>query len=98
MKPMAATVRILSPVGHVQVLEVDAAMRPASLDGLRPGILENRKSNGREVMEAMVEGLRGRASLGDLTVESKPVAGLPSPGIIERLTSQCDFILVGTSD
>ncbi len=95
---MANTVRILSPVGHARIPEMEAAARPASLEGLRPGILENRKANARVLMEAMVEALRGRASLGDLTVERKPVAGPPSRAAVERLTSQCDFVLVGSSD
>ena len=95
---MTEMVRILSPVGHVRVHEVTAATRPGSLEGLRPGILENRKPNARVLLEAMVDGLRGRVGLADLTVTSKPVSGPPSRAVVERLTSQCDFVLVGTSD
>ena len=72
---MASTVRVFDPAGHVRVVEVEAAPRPASLDGLRPGILENRKPNARVLMEAMVAELRGRAPLGALAVGSKPVSG-----------------------
>ena len=95
---MADTVRILSPAGRMRVREVAAAARPASLAGLRPGILENRKANARLLMEAMVEGMRERIDLGDLTVTSKPVAGPPSKSVVETLTRNCDFVLVGSSD
>ncbi len=95
---MAATVRVFDPSGHVRVAEVEAAARPAALDGLRPGILENGKPNARVVMEAMVEGLRGRAALGALAVGSKPVSGPPSRRTFEHLREHADFVLVGSSD
>lgn len=95
---MASTVRVFDPSGHVRVVEVEAAPRPASLDGLRPGILENRKPNARVLMEAMVEELRGRAPLGALAVGSKPVSGPPSRRTFEHLREHADFVLVGSSD
>lgn len=95
---MPDTVRILSPVGHVRVQEVVAATRPRSLAGLRPGILENRKANARLLMEAMVNGLHALEPLGALTVASKPVAGPPSKAVVDTLTANCDFVLVGSSD
>ncbi|MDE2639221.1 MAG: hypothetical protein OXI03_01425 [Chloroflexota bacterium] len=95
---MASTVRVFDPAGHVNVVEVEAAPRPASLDGLRPGILENRKPNARVLMEAMVEALRGRAPLGELAVGSKPVSGPPSRRTFEHLREHADFVLVGSSD
>ena len=95
---MADTIRVFDPTGHVRVTEVEAAPRPASLDGLRPGILENRKANARLLMESMVEALGERANLGALTVGSKPVAGPPSDSVFRTLTENCDFVLVGSSD
>ncbi|MFN0147692.1 MAG: hypothetical protein ACKVT1_14385 [Dehalococcoidia bacterium] len=95
---MSETVRIVSPVAHVHVIEASAAPRPRSLAGLRPGILENRKANARLLMETMVEGLRERVPLGTLTVGSKPVAGPPSAETFGLLRKGADFILVGSSD
>lgn len=95
---MADTIRVYNPAGHVQVREVQPAPRPAALAGLRPGILENRKANARLLMEAMVDGLRERITLGPLTVGSKPVAAPPSAATVESLKKSCDFVLVGSSD
>jgi hypothetical protein len=95
---MAETVRILNPAGHVHVVEASPAPRPATLDGLRPGILENGKANARLLMESVVDGLRARFDLRPLTVGSKPVAGPPSSATVELLKSNCDFVLVGSSD
>jgi hypothetical protein len=95
---MAETVRILSPVGQTFVTEVAAAPRPASLAGLRPGILENRKANARLLMETMVDGLRERVGLAATTIGSKPVAGPPPPSTFDLLVRNSDFIVVGSSD
>lgn len=95
---MSETVEILSPLAHVAVREASAAERPSSLDGLRPGILENRKANARVLMEAMVDGVRRRAKLGELTVGSKPVAGPPSESTVAALREGADFLLIGSCD
>lgn len=95
---MTETVQVLSPLAHVAVREASAAVRPASLAGLRPGILENRKANARTLMEAMVDGLRERVELGELTVGSKPVAGPPSDSTIDALRNGADFLLIGSCD
>ncbi len=95
---MTETAPVLNPVAHAAVHEASAAPRPRALDGLRPGILENRKANARVLMEAMVDGLRGSVELGALTVGSKPVAGPPSDSTIAALREGADFLLIGSCD
>ena len=95
---MSEVITVLSPTAHVAVREASAAARPSSLAGLRPGILENRKANARTLMEAMVEGLRGRVELGELTVGSKPVAGPPAESTVASLREGADFLLIGSCD
>jgi hypothetical protein len=95
---MADTIRILNPAGDVFVVEASPAPRPATLEGLRPGILENGKANARLLMESIVEGMRERFRLGELTVGSKPVAGPPSDSTVNLLKGNCDFMVVGSSD
>lgn len=95
---MPATIEILSPLAHVAVREAAAAPRPATLDGLRPGILENRKANARLLMQTMVERLGERHELGELTIGSKPVAGPPSDSTVDALRNGADFILIGSCD
>ena len=85
---MADTIRILDPAGHTFVREVTLAARPLSLAGLRPGVLENKKANARLLMESMIDGLRGRISLGPTTTGSKPVAAGPSRETVELLQWQ----------
>ena len=61
---MPDTIDVLSPLAHVAVREATPALRPQSLEGLRPGILENRKANARLLMQTMVERLGERQQTG----------------------------------
>ena len=95
---MPDTVHVFDPTGSARVTEVHAAARPASLNGLRPGILENRKANAHLLMETMVDALREYADLGPLCIGSKPVAGPPPQPVFDKLVKEADFILVGSCD
>ena len=92
------TVRVLTPFTNVHVQLKTMAPRPASLEGLRPGILENSKPNAQLLMEAWIEGMRQNVKLGDLTIGHKAVTTPPSRETLDLLERNCDFVLVGTGD
>ncbi len=92
------TVTVYDPRGHARIVAQRAAPRPATLDGLRPGVLENHKANARLLLESMVEGLCERDALGETTTGSKPVAGPASRATMATLVEECDFVVVGSSD
>ena len=92
------TIEVLNPRGRVHQAAIPLAPRPASLDGLRPGILENRKANAKLLLERLVEGLRERHELGPTAMRSKN-ASAPAPGsVIDAFASEADFVLVGSCD
>ena len=93
-----STITVFDPRGHARVVAQQAAPRPDDLDGLRPGVLENRKANARLLLESMVENLRATADIGATTTGSKPVAGPASRSTMAMLTEECDFVVVGSSD
>ena len=95
---MSRTIRVYDPTGHARVERIAPAPLPPSLDGLRPGIVENRKANAGLLMRRMVEGLRERFALGALTAIGKPSAGPSTAGNVRRLAEGADFALVGSSD
>ena len=95
---MTETIRILSPAGRIWAERKASAARPVSLQGLRPGILENSKANALSLMESMISGLSTRVPLGAVAIGHKPVAMSASRSTVEMLRSSCDFALVGTSD
>src|ERR1700722_9301194 len=93
-----ASVRVYAPLANTFTPPKPRPPRPKSLAGLRPGVLENSKHNAQLLMEMIVEGLRGQAELGPLTVGHKGVTLPPSQETIELLKRNCDFVLVGTGD
>ncbi len=93
-----STITVYDPRGHARVVAQEAAPRPTALDGLRPGVLENRKANARLLMETMVDSLRPAADIGATTTGSKPVAGPASRATMAMLVEECDFVVVGSSD
>ncbi len=95
---MTNTIHVYDPTGHARVEALSLAALPASLEGLRPGIVENRKANARLLMETMIEGVREQIPLGELTVIQKPTAGPPSKRNERAIVESCDFVLVGSSD
>ena len=92
------TVTVFDPRGHARIVAQESAPRPTTLNGLRPGVLENRKANARLLLESLVDGLRANADLGATTTGSKPVAGPASRATMATLIEECDFVVVGSSD
>ena len=95
---MPSTIRVFDPTGHARVEALSLAPLPASLDGLRPGIVQNRKANAGLLMEQLVEGLREHFALGELTVIGKPSAGPPTKSNERKIVEGADFALIGSSD
>ena len=92
------SVDVFDPRGYERIVSQEPAPRPTSLEGLRPGVLENRKANARLLLESMVDGLREIALIGATTTGSKPVAGPASRATMAMLTEESDFVVVGSSD
>lgn len=60
---MSRTIEILSPLGAVRAEDHPLAPRPASLAGLRLGLLHNNKPNGDALLERIAEILGERAEI-----------------------------------
>ena len=90
-------VTVYDPTAEPRTLGVDLAPRLASLGGRRAGILDNGKPNAGLLMSAVVEKLQATHGVGEVVKREKPVAGPPSPRVLDDL-SRCDFVLVGSAD
>ncbi|MBI3128248.1 MAG: hypothetical protein HYZ11_11635 [Candidatus Tectomicrobia bacterium] len=60
---MSRTIEILSPLGAVRAEDHPLAPRPASLGGLRLGLLHNNKPNGDALLARVAELLGERAGI-----------------------------------
>ncbi len=91
-------IQVLSPFTNVHTPIKPMAPRPASLEGLRPGIIENSKPNAQLLMETWIEELRDHAALGELSLGHKSVNLPPSKELLEQMKANADFVIIGTGD
>lgn len=90
---------IISPESPVLAESRPLAPRPASLAGLRIGILDNSKANAGRLLERVREQLVERYGAVSGPSERKSSSGIPAPSsIIERLRYSCDLVLTASAD
>lgn len=90
-------VTVYDPTADPRAADAALAPRLATLRGRRAGILDNGKQNAGLLMLAIAERLRASHGVADVVKREKPVAGPPSPAVLEDL-ARCDFVLVGSAD
>jgi len=88
---------VYDPTAEPKSSAVTLAPRLTTFRGKRAGILDNGKANAGLLMMAVAERLRASHGVAEIVKREKPVAGPPSPQVLEDL-ARCDFALVGSSD
>jgi hypothetical protein len=88
---------LYDPTAEPRGNRASLAPRLSSLAGTRAGILDNTKANAGTLMLAVAERLKERYGVTDVVKREKPVAGPPTPDVLEALAA-CDFVLVGSAD
>lgn len=89
--------RVLSPVGSAAMEVKPLARRPASLTGLRVGVLDNSKPNADALLGRVAELLVERAGAGAVTVWRKPGSSHPAT-VIDEVVAGADVVLTGSAD
>jgi hypothetical protein len=75
------------------------AARPASLHGLRLGLLDNSKPNADLLLEGVLEELDGQLEPSEVVRRRKPAAGVPGPeALLAELGAQCDAVIMAVGD
>ena len=90
-------IRLYDPTAQPRTIVAQLAPRLTSLAGKRIGILDNSKANAGTLMLALAQILKERYGVGEIVKRDKPVAGPPSPQILDAL-AECDLALVGSAD
>ncbi len=88
---------VLSPLGDATAGLRRLARRPASLRGLRVGLLDNSKPNAGVLLEAVAAGLRRQAGAGEVRRWRKPGSAGPAPDL-EGIAAAADVVLTGSAD
>ena len=75
------------------------APRPASLTGLRLGLLDNRKGNANVLLERLAQRLAAEQGLGQVVREEKHIFSRPAaPDQLDRLALACDVVITAIGD
>jgi hypothetical protein len=90
---------ILDPVGTTRTASGALADRPATLDRLVVGVLDNSKPNARVLLEGVAAALVARFGAGGVRVWHKPGSSVPaSAGVMEEIAAGCGVLLTGSAD
>lgn len=95
---MAHTLTVLHPVAALEGagIETEIATRPTSLDGLKIGLIWNRKRGGDAILEQVGMMLNDRFSGVDLTTYQ---GSIPTPAdMLDRAAEECDVVVGSSSD
>ena len=77
----------------------ELAVRPASLSGVRLGLLDNGKPNAAELLKAFGYRLADRVGLSQVTTFVKPVFGdSVDEALVQRIREACDVVVAGVGD
>jgi hypothetical protein len=75
------------------------APRPAELNGVTIGLLENGKQNARRFLEDVAAVLRERYGAGEAQLRRKEIFSQPaSPELVDELSRQSEVVVIGIGD
>jgi hypothetical protein len=92
-----STLPVLSPLGSAAGEIKTLARRPASLRGLRIGILDNSKPNADALLGRVAELLVERTGASSVAVWRKPGSSRPAT-VIDEVVAGADVVLTGSAD
>jgi len=96
---VSGRIRVANPEGDVARQPHVLAPLPASLSGLRIGVLDNGKPNARLLLTTVAERLAGRAGARVGPVEGKGnAAAAGDADLLAKLRLSADVVLTGSGD
>lgn len=99
MNPPESNQVVYDPRGTVDAAPRPISKRPASLEGLRVGVLDNTKWNGRRFLEKTLALLQASEGLGEVTYYKKEsFSKNAAPELIGRIAAENDAVITGIGD
>jgi hypothetical protein len=87
------------PAGRSTAAAKTLAPRPARLDGLVVGLLDNSKPNARGLLEEVARALRARFGAGEARVWGKPGSSVgASAGVLDEIARGARVALTASAD
>jgi hypothetical protein len=91
-------IRLVNPVMHGPQTIVQPARRPASLDRIVLGLIDNGKTHATELLTGVAAQIAKRHAINTAMVRKQIVSLPPSDADIETLAKQCGAILTAVGD
>ena len=89
--------KVLDPTGELVPAAVALSPRPASLKGLRVGLLDITKARGDVFLDALAELLSARGA--DVARYAKPTFTKPAPiDLRHEIAAKCDVVIEALAD
>lgn len=97
--PLETGRRVYDPRGVVEAEPKPISARVSSLRGLRVGVLDNTKWNGRRLLEKTLSILQADEGLGPVTFYQKEsFSQVADPGLIGRIAAESDVAVTAIGD
>jgi hypothetical protein len=93
-----SAMNLLDPTVTTDEEAIDFAPRPADLNGLRIGLVENTKKNAEEVLRKLTEKLAAAYGMTAPVLVHKPQRAPVKDGQIAELKGHADFVIAGIGD
>ncbi|HJP14447.1 MAG: hypothetical protein QF701_00300 [Nitrospinota bacterium] len=91
--------RVYDPRGAVEAEARPIAARAGSLEGLRVGVLDNTKWNGRRFLEKTLSLLAAEEEMGEVTFYKKEsFSKNAAPELIGRIAAESDVVVTAIGD
>ena len=89
--------KVLDPTGELRPAARERVARPASLDGLKVGLLDISKARGNVFLDRLAELLSARGA--DVRRYAKPTFTKPAPvDLRHEIATQCDVVIEALAD
>ena len=87
--------QLVDPTASAMVPEFALSNRLQHLRNKRVGLIDDAKENAKELLEEFSELLNEKYGVSCQQYHQKPSAGKPTePDIIEKISKECDFVIV----
>ncbi len=91
--------KIIVPEAPAPAAEIPDVRRARQGAGLRPGLLDNSKSNADHLFRFLIDGIRAAMPLASVVSLRKPLPSLPAdPDMIEELAKEADLVVSAMAD
>ena len=91
--------QLVDPTTRPTAVDFDGAPRLRDLSDKRVGLIDDSKTNAKELLDEVASLLDRRFGITSVKYHRKPSASKPaSPEIIEEMAAECDYVIVGVGD